>query len=201
MSYIADEVLYSLFLETRKNSDSLFDESEILFKSNKIARSYTLAHLSIEEYSKTVYILFKILDYKINRIKISINELKKLNTHTHKIKIFNILFDNFDTLEKFQKGDSEKISLLNKMKNLSIYCDFDYKSGNISTPSEIIDQKKCEEIRKLAKKFKDKVDFLKLNNELDFENLLQRETFVKTIKGLNGRSAEDLFSNFILEGL
>ncbi len=139
------------------NASSLIEDSELLYKSNKYPRSYTLAHLSIEEIAK-LPMLFRI------GTLIKINETidwKKFwdNFGKHNKKLLNNLFWSFlyfsnnspnINIESFLNDSIKVISKKNDLKNNSLYVGF---IGNkFIEPSETILEHRAQIILELSKR-------------------------------------------------
>ncbi|WP_373060411.1 AbiV family abortive infection protein [Zunongwangia sp. H14] len=141
------KTLIALIEKCLQNSRELSEEAKILKTHNRLARSFTLFHLSNEEIGKVFLILKFILrdDYNEEEIKKIKRELRE-----HKLKIdYSRNIDFIVHYVSTQEINSEilnsltytreQITKLNNLKNISLYAYIDKEYA--IKPSEILDSK------------------------------------------------------------
>lgn len=141
------------------NSWSLLHDAIILFENEKYARTYTLAHLCIEELAK-LPILVGVgteiaLGYSVNWKQFN----KRFRDHKSKINvhhyydnvIFNSMGNEEDSYKQYEK-DLHKTSSLNHTKNHSLYVT--EQNGSFLTPDEVITREEADKkLNEACKKY------------------------------------------------
>jgi AbiV family abortive infection protein len=147
------ENLIDGILKTLRNAQELCDESEILFKNGKFARSYSLSHLAREEFSKC-FILYRPIVELIRGNQI---DWKKTRTRyrSHKEKL---IADRATTLHLFgnelEKNGIKKKELFsgieksNEWKNTSLYVD--WSNDKFIMPADSFSKEKAERNLEIA---------------------------------------------------
>jgi AbiV family abortive infection protein len=154
-------------LKNLRNSQELIDDSEILFKNEKFARSYLLSHIAIEESSKCAMLL-KVVAFNIWNEEIDIkNVRKRYSNHKEKIKNFELLNLVIGKHSIDESNFNKVIDDSNNCKNNSLYVS--WTNENIFTlPSEIFTKEKAEEKLNLA------IEYIKLFTSISIK-LIQNE--------------------------
>lgn len=147
------DTIFDGAIKCLRNAQELCDESEILHKHGKFARSFALSHFAREEFGKS-FMLFRVLVDVSAGVKV---DWKKLNRRfrDHKQKLVNdsaistSLFgkewkDNGLPLEGLFAG----IDFKNNRKNSCLYTD--WKDGGFTLPSDTITEKQSERNLSLA---------------------------------------------------
>lgn len=147
------DTIFDGAIKCLRNAQELCDESEILHKHGKFARSFALSHFAREEFGKS-FMLFRVLVDVSAGVKV---DWKKLNRRfrDHKQKLVNdsaistSLFgkewkDNGLPLEGLFAG----IDFKNDRKNSCLYTD--WKDGGFTLPSDTITEKQSERNLSLA---------------------------------------------------
>lgn len=147
------EHLIDGILKTLRNAQELCDESEILLKNEKYARSYSLSHLAREEFSKCFILYRPIIELIIgNQV-----DLKKtrIRYRSHKAKL---IADRATTLHLFgselEKDGIKKDGLFsgieksNEWKNTSLYVD--WNNGKFIMPTHSFSREKAERNLEIA---------------------------------------------------
>ncbi len=145
------------------NSKSLLDDADYLFDGNRIARSYSIFVLCIEEIQKT-YVLFRILLEKENNKKFTKEDKeyysKFFSSHTLKIKAAAVQSSNYNefaekyNLHKLKSTKEIKNEFYNpKQKDISkqygFYVSLVHKK--FEEPRDLIKTENCKKIQQEAK--------------------------------------------------
>jgi AbiV family abortive infection protein len=145
------------------NSKSLLDDADYLFDGNRIARSYSIFVLCIEEIQKT-YVLFRILLEKENNKKFTKEDKEYysnfFSSHTLKIKAAAVQSSNYNefaekyNLHKLKSTKEIKNEFYNpKQKDISkqygFYVSLVHKK--FEEPRDLIKTENCKKIQQEAK--------------------------------------------------
>lgn len=143
-------------LITYNNAVQLYEDATLLEKNNRLARAFTLYHISFEEAGRFSLIIKNLFKYFLGEIKANElnygnlkkqgyeNHIKKLNEsllYMFKLPIFNTVVNEKgepDALLKIYEQFSEDIPKLNKLKNDSLYITFE--NNSFKSPSDLIDE-------------------------------------------------------------
>lgn len=140
-------------LKCLRNAQELCDESEILHKHSKFARSFALSHFAREEFGKS-FMLFRVLVDVSAGVKV---DWKKLNRRfrAHKQKLVNDSAISASLIGKEWKynglpleGLFAGIDFKNDRKNSCLYTD--WKNGGFALPSDTITKEQSERNLSLA---------------------------------------------------
>jgi AbiV family abortive infection protein len=147
-----------------ENRKELLEESELLLKNERHARSYALVVLSLEEFSKAL--IWKMYNLKCQRYELDVLEFpkplaKQITRHNTKqaLFLFNLVLGRMIEAVLKQKPSGQSIkeavdrkaseldALLSKIHNLEIdkqnafYVDF--QKGKILIPKNCLNKEKC----------------------------------------------------------
>jgi len=155
-----DEIKRGIFLAL-ENARELSEDAEILFKSGKYARAYTLYQLGMEEVGKSNILFNALAGLRYNHKDVDWNAMNKgFWRHTTKseraIAIEKLMVDMLKTeatdvagiedweayYEQLSNIDVDK---LDKMKNDSLYLGFE--DGKFRLPKDAITKEMTEEIK------------------------------------------------------
>lgn len=136
--------LEEAYIMVYENARELLEESNILFKHKRFARSYTLAQIAHEELAK-LPIIYKEAIKSLDKEKHDWNDFyKRLRSHESKN---NQNFATHQTFAKLSKGNVINLSNeekkkhlkdVNQLKNESLYADI--KNNQFTKPSNEIDE-------------------------------------------------------------
>ena len=147
------DTIFDGAIKCLRNAQELCDESEILHKHGKFARSFALSHFAREEFGKS-FMLFRVLIDVSAGVKV---DWKKLNRRfrDHKQKLVN---DSAISTTLFGKewkdsglpleGLFASIDFKNDRKNSCLYTD--WKDGGFTLPSDTITEMQSERNLSLA---------------------------------------------------
>jgi AbiV family abortive infection protein len=163
------------------NAKSLIEESEILFKKQKYARAFTLAHLAGEELAK-IPMLFRYGMYIVIGKNIDIREFdKKFRNHKSKIKgisAFDFMTNPIASI-RILKDDIKFTDNYDSLKNMGLYVS-GWGIGFIS-PLEIFDKEMANNALTLARfRFK-KMNALE-KHQIKFKSIQKNEILFKDLK-------------------
>ena len=152
-----------LLYKTKENANSLYDDANILFNSNRKERAYTLYHLSFEECGRFFIVLKNLTNYHNGKIQLRDLNYGKLKSqgyerHVSKLKesvlkmfalpILNASEEEIDYLTKKYDELFADINFSDEKKNLSLYVS--YKDNNFYLPSESIQQSDVDKAKILS---------------------------------------------------
>jgi AbiV family abortive infection protein len=140
------------------NARELLEESDLLIKHGKVARSYTLAHLACEELAKIPMVCTAALRAAAGE-QLDWNEVvEDLRRHASKLKVLPIVgyFLDGNTQNDADvrrlKRELNGLSELNQLKNASIYVDYDNEAGTFKRPAEVVTKEMAESMREEARR-------------------------------------------------
>lgn len=150
---------FEAILKSLANASELIEEAEILAKSKKTARAYTLFQLSIEEVGKASLIFNFVLQGNIgNDIEVR-NFNRAFLSHTTKTRfsqgmdfMFALMSEKTPHTKKMLENfieQRDKVNISNDYKNYSLYTSL--IDGKFYTPKEIITEEQLSNIAYYAK--------------------------------------------------
>lgn len=169
MSLNSIKNIQTAYKKIYENAVSLLEESKILYQNQKFARSFFLAHTSIEEFGRLVMLASAAM-----QIKAGVLNIKELNRRlrSHKVKI-RLSYSYIEILKQYKnplsnedkinilltamfqllKMDNNYIERINKQRNGALYAD-NY-NNTFKAPSEIINESKSKELINYAEMLKE----------------------------------------------
>lgn len=144
LSVLSFDKLEKAYIMVYENAKELLEESNLLFKNKKYARSYSLAQIAHEELAK-LPIIYKEATKSLDGEKHDWNDFyKRLRSHESKNKQNYAAYQIFAILSKekhIDLNDEEKktyLKVINQLKNVSLYADI--KNNEFTKPSNEIDE-------------------------------------------------------------
>lgn len=159
------EKIFNAIIPAYQNALDLFQDADILYKSDRLPRAYSLYHFSFEESGKCFILVNLFFDYamcKVNfqDIKPKLLKQRGFQDHIGKLKKSTLEFSKFGTYVSILGGKEDFIQQIEKMyknfnvekmdnnKNYSIYLTF--KNNNFIMPSDLINEDDFYEMKNLA---------------------------------------------------
>ncbi|MEH7444831.1 AbiV family abortive infection protein [Bacillus sp. JJ1122] len=180
MSLNSYQALQTAYTKTYFNACGLLEEAQLLLDNDKYARTYLLAHISIEEFARCIMLASASIKFKVRAldtkklIKRQTNHQSKIQvaySFVEKLKQFKSplsVEDRMEILGHFDKVISDDdIQKLDDLKNASFYTD--QYENQTKMPSEVITSEKANEILSSANLLK---ELIEANNWHEGENLI-----------------------------
>lgn len=159
------EKIFNAIIPAYQNALDLFQDADILYKSDRLPRAYCLYHFSFEETGKCFILINLFLDYAMCKIKFQDIKPKLLKErgfqdHIDKLKKSTLEFSKFGAFVSILGGKKDIIQQIEKMydnfnvekmdnnKNQSIYLTF--KNNNFMMPSDLLNEDDFHEMKNLA---------------------------------------------------
>lgn len=171
--YNEDE-LENMYIKTFYNSRSLVEESEILLKHKKYARSYTLSLLAREELAKLI-ILSRLIFDMLNNNKVNSKEVKRrMSNHQEKLRI-NYIYLEILSGGIHSQGIEDTVRQQNTLKNASLYAGF--SGDDFYSPLELVTEESAKSSFNATKKILAHHESLELHQEGNLSSIFKNPEF------------------------
>ncbi|MFX3673303.1 MAG: AbiV family abortive infection protein [Paenisporosarcina sp.] len=170
------------------NASELLEEADILFKNQRYARAYLLAHIASEELARCIMLSSAIMKYKIraldvkklnrrqtshlSKIQIAYNFINLLKNYNSPLNIENILEVSMKVVDINNFPGEKETQRLNDMKNAAFYVD-QYKNGTFA-PKERIKKSDAYDLLVAVNLFRELIEFNKWHEENKLIELVRK---------------------------